>query len=284
MVTATRSPVFTRVTAQVCMGIGKQRAVRISWLISRSYDAVGPWTFIVQRQKHDQIWAPVAKTIDQPWAYDHNSIVTHSPVYYRVVLQPAGGEQEISEPIELTTAYWNAHDWRIAREIVKKEKLLLKRMGIPGFLFKRKLFGDPCRCVDPVTNAVTNSKCEICYGTGIVGGYYGPYVAYILPLGSVTQQSVNERTGFGRDTIIAARVLADYFFTPDDIWMHAFTHQVYSIGIEVKTVASLRGIDLVQQVQLSLLSPFDVVAALPLPEFDEQQYWLSMMGKAQRSH
>jgi hypothetical protein len=67
--------------------------------------------------------------------------------------------------------------WRIGREVIRTELVRLKNdeLGTEMLVLKRRTRGQRCTvCVDPLTQEVTSSDCESCWGTGWLGGYYDP--------------------------------------------------------------------------------------------------------------
>jgi hypothetical protein len=70
----------------------------------------------------------------------------------------------------------------IWREAVRRNQWILFQGGERVKLFIRKRMGPPCPCVQHVasSNQPTND-CPNCFGTGIMGGYEGPYDTIIAP-------------------------------------------------------------------------------------------------------
>jgi hypothetical protein len=62
------------------------------------------------------------------------------------------------------------------REILRRWKLTFdKTPMLPGFLFRRKFYGSKCtQCTDEILATPASSSCQVCFGTGIVGGYHTP--------------------------------------------------------------------------------------------------------------
>lgn len=75
-------------------------------------------------------------------------------------------------------------DW-IWREAIIRNRWILEQGGERVKLFIRRVNGNPCNCVwDPRLQAYSKqplNMCTICYGTGWVGGYEGPYEIIIGP-------------------------------------------------------------------------------------------------------
>lgn len=68
----------------------------------------------------------------------------------------------------------------IWREAVRRNKWLLYQSGERVKVFIRKTVGHKCGCYNE-TNKQPSSDCATCYGTGIVGGYEGPFDIIISP-------------------------------------------------------------------------------------------------------
>lgn len=70
----------------------------------------------------------------------------------------------------------------IWKGIIAKNRYLLEQFGERVKLFMRKEMGKQCpNYSDTHKQATDSSTCTICYGTGIVGGYQGPFDIVIAP-------------------------------------------------------------------------------------------------------
>ena len=112
-------------------------------------------------------------------------------VFYRVttVGVPAGcgdcGEGDIVEtPLEYAAATSSYEveklDW-IWKEAIRRNRWILEQGGERVRLFLKKNVGVPCPCYQFEHHHQPLSDCLRCYGTGIMGGYEGPYEAIIAP-------------------------------------------------------------------------------------------------------
>ena len=70
-------------------------------------------------------------------------------------------------------------DW-IWREAVRRNKFILQQGGERVKVFIKKYVGPKCGCYS-VANRQSASDCLNCYGTGVVGGYNGPFDLVIAP-------------------------------------------------------------------------------------------------------
>lgn len=75
----------------------------------------------------------------------------------------------------------------IWREAMRRNRWILEQGGERVKLFVQKINGMPCMCtreIDPRTRAYSkqpSQRCVVCYGTGYVGGFEGPYDTIIAP-------------------------------------------------------------------------------------------------------
>ncbi len=84
----------------------------------------------------------------------------------------------------------------IWREGVNRNRFILEQGGEAVRVFLRKNVGAPCRCFND-THGQPLSDCLVCYGTGIVGGYEGPFSILIAPDDSerrIAQKDFNRTT------------------------------------------------------------------------------------------
>jgi hypothetical protein len=68
----------------------------------------------------------------------------------------------------------------IWREAIRRNRWILEQGGERVRVYLRKVVGLPCMCVDQ-THKQPISDCLYCFGTGILGGYEGPYGIIIGP-------------------------------------------------------------------------------------------------------
>ena len=93
-------------------------------------------------------------------------------------------EHLVETPLEHATATSSMEieklDW-IWRESVRRNRFILEQGGERVKVFIRKNVGIPCPCIPDEHHNQPINDCKICYGTGIVGGYEGPYDLLIAP-------------------------------------------------------------------------------------------------------
>lgn len=256
--------VFHRLNVDAHVTLLTSNRVLVSWALERSFIKPGPYRFELQRgyAANDENFQTVAAVVDQPWAYDNTPVFPKKgiDVFYRVKLTDGNSDTYFSQSATLS-CYWNRYDWTIARDIVRKEALLLqRRAGVKGWLLKRRVWGDLCvACTDPVTHQINDANCTSCYGTGIVGGYYAPIEYWVIVNPAQRIQRIFPDVGIVSETKQTIRALAYPFPTTNDIWVQAYTDQRYVIQGDIVHVAIHRGINLVDNLAIKELPRSDVV-------------------------
>jgi len=119
-------------------------------------------------------------------------------IYYKVttVAHDFDKNEDIETPLsecEAISLYdMEKIDW-IWAEAIRRNHWLLEQTGDRVKLFLRKWNGQRCSCYNDVygrsKGVGTDRSCMICYGTGYVGGYEGPFDIIIAP--PETEKAVN---------------------------------------------------------------------------------------------
>lgn len=261
--------IFRRINIDTHYSVLTTQRVTVSWAMEPSFIAPGPWAFTLERgyAPTETQWEEIASTVDQPWLYDNRPVVNKVgvPIYYRIKLVDGKGEVYYSQ-IQTTKAYWGRYDWTLAREIIRKETLLLrKKTGVTGFLLKRRYFGTPCPdCIDPATLQVQSSNCATCFGTGVVGGYYPPFEYWVTMNATQRMRRLTPEQGLMTTTIESVRALAYPVVEGNDVWVHGETNTRYFIGQDMKAIARHRGIDLIMDLVLNEAPADHIIYQVPV--------------------
>jgi len=259
---------FSRITVDTHYNVASQNKVMVSWALNREFINPGPYTFELYRMQSSNDTAPVkvASVVDQPFIYDSQPKFTQSgkDIYYIVKLID-GKRAEFWSMTATTQMYWEHHDWLLAREIIRKETMLLrKKTGTKGWLLKRKQWGDPCPvCLDQVTQQVQNARCPTCYGTGFVGGYYAPVEFWVTMNATQRLMRLTPEQGVVAENVETVRTLAYPLVDPNDVWVHANTNSRYRVQSQIATLARHRGIDLLLSIMLEELPESSAAYLVP---------------------
>lgn len=107
-------------------------------------------------------------------------------VFYRVtsVGQRSWDDQLQETPLEwtepITVHHLESMDY-IWREAIHRNSWILDQGGERVWVFIRKYTGETCKECYDVDYSQPRNDCEVCYGTGIVGAYEGPFEMKIAP-------------------------------------------------------------------------------------------------------
>ena len=265
---------FKQIQIDNHMNVVADGGTLIQWELKSDFLQPGPYTFFIQSAmsatSDDTEWTSVTRVVDTCWAKDYTNYIRGKELslFYRVVLVDGDRNIFYSDP-QRTGSQWSKRDWRLAREIIRKENLVLEKYtGIPGYLLKRKWFGTACpECTDTYgTGEPMDSTCTTCYGTGIAGGYYDPfdYTLSLEPEKRLTK--INDQNGELMTVVTKlGRGLAYPHIQYLDVWVDSQTDQRFYIH-NIANVARLRNIQLVVTMELRLASADDVIYKIPILE------------------
>lgn len=246
----------------------------VMWDLVRDFAGPQPWTFQLQVGRtgdHDSgEWVDVGLPQENAfYAVDGEQRVYGKTQWshYRVVL--TDGQQNVyySEPTNLM-GILSTRDWRLAREILRKEKLRNRLATIEGYLLKRRFSGAKCTtCVDLQTDEVRDPNCHECYGTGYQCGYYYPMPCIWADLSPRTShKDINiAAQGTVKNVIVKGRMSMVPLLETYDVWVNAKTDDRYIIH-SIEDVAEWRGVPLLASVEMRPAHFGDVIYDLPIPD------------------
>jgi hypothetical protein len=236
---------------------------RVWWQLERDFHEAGPYVFQLQAGSAgvseaidwQNVGNPVVNgfvAVDTVWRNSGSIITTH----YRVTLTTPTSVY-VSEPAPCS-GMLSEHDWLLAREIVRKERLRLNKVAVDGYLIKALRYGKPCsRCRDPLTQEPSDNNCPLCNGTGFEIGFHPavPLQCWDLSNQVISETQDLQLKGTSRENpYIQARVIGYPALNNYDIWVNATTDERWVVS-EIAIAAALRGVPLIYQVKLGLV-PF----------------------------
>ena len=255
----------------------------VMWALLPTFLDPTPWTFQLQVGHGGTSTADDWENVGLPlvnacYAIDPGketySVIT-LPIYYRVKLTTSVGVY-YSDPVA-KAGILSARDWRIAKEIVRKEKLRFRHIAQDGYLLKRRVMGANCPvCSDFQTLETLDPYCSHCWGTGKECGYFYP-VSCIWADFSPQSQNMNIDDQGMRGTIqdikVSARMLMLPLIREQDVWVNRKTDDRYYIH-SIQHTAEIRGVPLVGNVELHPAPYSDVVYKIAIPQQDD---WLESL-------
>ena len=265
-------PVFDRVFVDY-LTLG---CTRVSWDMNAHFREPEPWVFQLQESEADissanwhNIGAPVTNTflaIDPGQEYCGKE----ETAFYRVAVTTAIGNTyySASEPAEGVLDFKN---WHFAQELVRKESLRLRRLGVgqEGFLLKAKRSGTPCtQCLDRYTGEVTDSNCTVCFGQRWIGGFYDPVPAYFgdfPPPNSYMNRELEQGEGMVNTQITQGIFVAMPFVSMNDVFVNKTSDIRYQIHSS-KILTHLRGVPVIHSVEMRRIPTDWIVYQIQVPE------------------
>ena len=211
-----------------------------------------------------------------------------SDIWYRVravLSDPSGtrpSEELPSVPTQLTGAL-SDKGWLIASNMVRSfYKTLKKGGGQQGFFLKRRVWGNKCpNCVDFDVESVVNVHCPICYGTGIVGGYYQGIPFWIMPTPLSPRARAESVDGMAEECGLSGECAAYPWIDAYDIWVDARTDERFV----VKSVASVKEIErkpVIFRLSLVKMAFTDIAMDIPVASTSETFETVDDISKTQK--
>lgn len=271
-----RSLPFHRVSVENAFNVVDSKATLIEWEMEPWFVDKGPWVFQVFRTQKDDLtdWIPVGDpVVNQGYAYDVDRTVftLQAHTYYKVQVTTGSFDEDgnpcVYESVQtLATNNLTRRDWRLLKDMVRKEKLALTKFtGARGWLLPYPKFGDQdLNNVDPNTNENMGSQDPDTFGTGYIGGYWGPINAYV-ELSPEKRLTKLTESGKISTVIRTGTVLAFPRFSPRDVWVNGMTDERYTVGPNIVITASIRGIPIKANIELEKVEPSHVIYSIPVP-------------------
>lgn len=253
---------------------------RVMWALLDTFNDPKPWSFQLQvsRVGNPQAddWVNVGLPMENScYAIDpdkRNYSKGMQDTYYRVKLSTPIAIY-FSDPVA-KEGILLPRDWRIAREIVRKEKLRFRYTSQDGYLLKRRITGLNCtRCLDLQTLEVTDPYCPNCWGTGKECGYYYPMACIwcdLAPFSGRRHLDDQATRGTVEDIVLQGRMLMMPIIEELDVWVSRKTDDRYYIQ-SIQDVAEIRGVPLIGNLQMRPAPFTDVIYNIAIPQ---QDAWL----------
>lgn len=147
-------------------------------------------------------------------------------------------------------------EFLIIQEIIRKKELLRrKKVGIKCHIRKRRVFGQECtRCIEKGTGISTDSRCPICYGTRIVGGFFGPIENWVEIVEN-PRNIVPTEIGTLNDVVATGNLTYPIVQKGDIIVEKVRNKRWYVNGIQREL---LRSFPIDQKIELRQIAPKDI--------------------------
>lgn len=208
--------------------------------------------------------------------FEENEAITQPVDIYNVMVPFPEGPKEtigytintrfqpIIEPVTLHTFLPDSIDRRrllFRRKLLREHFIFFKLEGIQTFVLKKRHWGEPCQCKDPLTQGASIYHCEECHGTGWIEGYYNPIETKMVfneaPVHSDT-------TPQGPTTLrqTTATLMAFPKLQKDDVLVEKTTNRRWKV--QQSTQPEIKRLLVSQNVQVSELSRDSIEYRIPI--------------------
>lgn len=238
----------------------------IHWEMKGNFSPDGSVDFYIDKARSGGEWEEVAGPITDDcnyidpvrwnWNKDMNT-------FYRVRYDSDGGGNWVYSVPVRSIGNWSREDFILARELARKELLSYVKLGLPGVILKRREWGTTCtECADYDTDEPVDGQCEVCFGTGIVDGYYAPIPLTVNPVG---RSHLMQRTDLALqdDTKRVVRCVAyPTLIKENDLWLDSNNGTRWVVR-GVKDVTEIKGVPIIYQLTLHRIPMTDVIYKEP---------------------
>ena len=255
---------------EVSVYVTPENAKIVEWRLDRRFRFAGwPLQFFIEWAWPAGEWTrlnPTDPVTDSCFFVDTAAYrcAASDDTYYRVVAYD--GIQDYTSRPAHTLGALNHHTWLLARDVLRKEYLRLKKfIGTFGYLLRRREHGEKCPvCAEFDIEDSGTSQCPICYGTGIVGGYYNAYPYWIDLSGTIDRKDIDEPFGVVDNQVRQGRGVAYPRVRAWDLWVHGSANRRFIIRT-VTTGVELQGVSLVYTpIELRELPPSNIEYSIPM--------------------
>lgn len=141
------------------------------------------WMDKLTRELHDPVLPKEDSVVICKYRHNTNFIDRRNNrrVFYKLATVLRDGHESALQHFEPVSSEMIEKWDYIWREAVRRNRWILQQGGENCFVRLRKWHGDRCPCYSEVHHRA-KVDCESCWGTGIVGGYEGPFPFLMAPI------------------------------------------------------------------------------------------------------
>jgi hypothetical protein len=229
------------------------------WTVEPDFTGPRPWQFIVQESKNDSTWNDISAVIEDAFIYQEHKrrLYPRTDVVKFRIKSMSDGKEYVSFTVA-PYAEMNKREFLLAREIMRKEILIMKRSSGVGIkLYKYDYFAKtPSEGIDPVSGSVVDPDYRV------PGVYYGPYDLYgaFEPQEKEIKQEDDGR-GYSEQFFFKVRTIGFPYINPYDILFDDTEDRAFHVE-KVKNVAEIRRFAIVQELNVRELPKSDATYRL----------------------
>jgi len=151
----------------------------------------------------------------------NNFFELNESYYYKLTYIDRNGNESSLDEAEEYAVYYIKEQFEdiiqdISTNVVFRTQWAMDSFGEKGYVFIRKINGNRCpRCWDENAKLPTDSKCSVCFGTGIEGGYEKHEIRFTI--GEFGRKMRETEYGFDQVTAIRGYSGVEVMLHPFDI-------------------------------------------------------------------
>jgi len=185
-------------------------------------------------------------------------------IVYRVVMED-NGTSYASIPVQIGGPL-SSQERNLVREISRRKYVqLVKRTGVRGYLLRARDWGTDCPNNDPDSETPFTGECPLCYGGGILGGFF-PAIEYWLEPAEKAgiERKTDGTTGTEMTHISKWRCINYPAVFPDDLWVDAQTGDRYTVAPEYIPEVYIRSYPIMGIIAMTKLPPTSYLYNVPV--------------------
>lgn len=237
------------------------RKIYLQWML-RNPGFPDGYTFTIERSgSHDGPWTEIAAGLTDTYFFVDDGFPApcdlsepglfslRRTIYYRVTATHTT-DGTVSQ-VKKLEAGLDRRRQGIVRKLRRDARVVLRKgSGTEVAILKRRWWGEPCNCTTK-TGQVTRSHCRVCFGTGIVSGYWDPVYGFAVR----TSAPVVENTST-QGNVETHNLQIRMYYIPQvaaqDILVFMRDNKRYLVDVPITT--EIHTVEVHQELQVSELS------------------------------
>lgn len=247
---------------------------RVEWSIHPRFRDPSPYLFQLQVGRTSNPlsddWEDVGEAVEDTYFAEDPEQRLYgmgSWTHYRIQLTTSVATY-LSNPASVLGDF-DKPDWTRIQALSRQlSQRLRKKAGTEGYLLKRRIYGEPCTCLDQQTGEVRLPNHDRCYGTGIVDGYFDPYPCYFVEFLSQkkTRSHVSDLQTQNDGPVVSARMLNVPMLHSYDVFVDKGSDQRWIVH-KIEAEVEVRGVPVILAPVELRLAPFShIIYTLPIAD------------------
>ena len=241
----------------------------VSWTLDPAFSDLAPFVFTLETSEVPDFSTVISSVVSASGTFAIDTSrqrQTLTPNYYfRVKLETGSGKTYYS-PIQTYSNFLvGPHKYWLTREIVRREYVRFKHVGLPGMILKRKNYGERHPTATMPLSGVSMVETDPVIGTEFEGGYHNSFpIQFSFETGNTFFES--NSAGLGVDNLTTYMIRLPGFPSLQTKDVLVANHARYNLEKVNKTYMPGTGICILQTAEAKLLPATDPVYRVPVVE------------------